>query len=278
MEDNAWPLAGFTVGVTAERKAGELASLLQRRGARVILAPAMHTVALPEDGELAAATAEVLAAPVDVVVAMTGVGFRGWLEAAEYNGERENLVAHLRSAELVARGAKARGAIRGAGLRHTWTAPGETSMEILEYLLGAGVDGKRVVVQVHGDPMTGFRQRLRAAGAEVVAVAVYRWTDPVDLGPLDRLIAEVIAGEVDALPLTSAPAAANLLDRAERLGRGERFREALRERVFLACVGPVTAAPIAEAALPYAMPQRARTASLVRLLEEALPARARARG
>lgn len=278
MEDNARPLAGFTVGVTAERKAEELASLLERRGARVIRAPAMHTVPLPEDGELAAATAEVLAAPVDVAIAMTGVGFRGWLEAAEYNGDLERLVTCLRSAKLVARGAKARGAIRGAGLRDAWTAPGENSVEILEYLLGEGVDGKRVVVQVHGDRMIAFRQRLREAGADVVMVAVYRWTDPVDLGALDRLIAEVIAGEVDALPLTSAPAAANLLDRAERIGRGERFREALRDRVFLACVGPVTAAPIAGAALPYAMPERARTASLVRLVVDELPARPRARG
>jgi uroporphyrinogen-III synthase len=274
VEDNARPLAGFTVGVTAERKAEELASLLGRRGARVICAPAMHTVALPEDGELATATAEVLAGPVDFAVAMTGVGFRGWLEAADYSGVRDRLVAHLRRAKLVARGAKARGAIRGAGLKETWTAPSELSAEILEYLLDEGVVGKRVVVQVHGDPMTGFRQRLRQSGADVIAVTVYRWTDPVDLAALDRLIDGVIAGEVDALPLTSAPAATNLLDRAERVGRGEQLREVLRTQVLVACVGPVTAAPIAEADIPYALPERARTASLVRLLADALPDRA----
>lgn len=256
------------MGVTAERKAKDLASLLERRGARVILAPAMHTVPLPEDGELAAATVEVLAAPVDFAVAMTGVGFRGWLEAAECS---ERLVAHLRQARLLARGAKARGAIRGAGLAEAWTAPGEQSAEILDYLLREGVEGKRVVVQVHGDPMTGFRVRLREAGADVVAVPVYRWTDPVDLAALDRLIDEVIAGKVSALPLTSAPAAANLLDRAERTGRGERFREALRHRTFVACVGPVTAGPIAVAGIPYAIPERSRTASLVRLLVDRLP-------
>lgn len=278
MEDLAHPLAGFTVGVTAERKAEELASLLQRRGAQVFVAPAMHTVALSEDGELTAATAKVLAAPVDFAVAMTGVGFLGWLEAAECSGARERLVAHLGRARLLARGAKARGAIRGSGLTEAWTAPNEQSAEILEYLLDEGVRGKRVVVQVHGDPMTAFRRRLRASGADVISVTVYRWTDPVDLAALDLLIDKVITGAVDALPLTSAPAAANLLDRAERIGRGENFREALSHGVLVACVGPVTAAPIAEAGIPYTMPERARTGSLVRLLVDELNDRAPRRG
>jgi uroporphyrinogen-III synthase len=263
-------LRGFTVGVTAERKADELGALLARRGAHVLYGTAMHTVPLPEDGELAAATREVLAAPVDFAVAVTGVGFRGWLEAAEHNGVGERLVAHLGSARLLARGAKARGAVRAAGLADPWTAASEENAEVLEHLLAQGVSGKRVALQVHGQPMTDFQEQLRDAGAEVVAVPVYRWTDPQDLGPLDHLIHAVGAGEVDALPFTSAPAASNLLDRAERLGDAA-FFESLRSRVFLACVGPVTAAPIAAAGLRYVMPERARTASLVRLLVEQLP-------
>ncbi|WP_460957800.1 uroporphyrinogen-III synthase [Parasphingorhabdus pacifica] len=273
--DSDQPLRGFTVGITAARKADEIGALLTRRGARVLQGAAMRTVPLPEDGELAEATRQVLAAPVDVVVVTTGVGFRGWLESAEQNGVGESLVSHLAGAELLARGAKARGAIRGAGLRETWTTPSEESAEILGYLRETGVAGKRVAVQVHGDPMHEFRDALRAAGADVVAVPVYRWTDPVDLDALDRLIDAVIAGEVDALPFTSAPAAANLLGRADRTGRGEALLESLRERVFLACVGPVTAAPIERAGLPYEVPERARTASLVKLVAERLPARVR---
>ncbi|MGP4019180.1 uroporphyrinogen-III synthase [Saccharopolyspora sp. 5N708] len=264
-------LSGFTVGVTAERKAAEIGELFARRGARVLYGAAMHTVPLPEDGELAAAIEAVLAAPVDYVVAITGVGFRGWIEAAQLGGLGDRLLAHLRSAEVVARGAKARGAVRGAGLVESWTSPAEESAEVLAYLLEQRVEGKRIVVQVHGDPMLGFREALRAAGAEVVPVTVYRWTDPVDLAALDRLIDAVLRGEVDALPLTSAPAATNLLARADRTGCGAQFREALRDKVFIACVGPVTAAPIDAAGLPYVMPERARTVSLVRLVADELP-------
>ncbi|RCW42830.1 uroporphyrinogen-III synthase [Halopolyspora algeriensis] len=269
------PLKGYTVGITAERKAGDLEALLTRRGASVLRGAAMHTVPLPEDGELSAATAAVLAAPVDFVVVTTGTGFRGWLEAADSSGAGARLLEHLRPARLLARGAKARGAIRGAGLAVEWSAPSEESTEVLHHLLQHDLEGKRVVVQVHGNPMLEFQQALREAGAEVVPVTVYRWTDPLDLDALDRLIGAIVAGEIDALPFTSAPAAANLLDRAERIGKGASLREAMRSRVLLACVGPVTAAPIAEVGLPYSMPERARTAALVRLLAEELPARGR---
>lgn len=264
------PLSGVTIGVTAERKADEFAALLTRRGAHVVLGPSMHTVPLPEDGELAAATTEVLSGPVDFVVAVTGVGFRGWVEAADHNGVGDRLRELLRSATLLARGAKARGAVRGVGLADPWTAPTEESTEILEYLLASGVTGKRVVVQVHGDPMAEFCERLAQAGAEVVAVPVYRWTDPVDPAPLDALIDAVIAGEVDALPFTSAPAAANLFGRADRTERGAALRVAMRERVLVASVGPVTAKPLEAEDVPYSMSERARTASLVTLLETRL--------
>ena len=77
------PLRGYTVAVTAARRTEELGALLDRRGARVVHAPAIRIVPLSDDAELVAATRQVLASPVDLVVATTGVGFRGWLEAAE---------------------------------------------------------------------------------------------------------------------------------------------------------------------------------------------------
>ena len=50
------PLTGRTVAVTAERKAEEIAAAFARRGARVLRAPAIRTVPLESDGELAEAT------------------------------------------------------------------------------------------------------------------------------------------------------------------------------------------------------------------------------
>src|SRR4051794_21063954 len=76
------PLRGYTVAVTAARRREELGALLDRRGARVVHAPAIRIVPLADDSELLAATRAVLAAPADLVVAAAGGGPRGGLGAA----------------------------------------------------------------------------------------------------------------------------------------------------------------------------------------------------
>ena len=98
------PLSGFTVAVTADRRRDELAALLERRGARVVLAPALRIVPLSDDVELRATTASLVDSPPDVVVACTGIGLRGWLEAAEGWGLAERLKMVVGNAYLVARG------------------------------------------------------------------------------------------------------------------------------------------------------------------------------
>jgi uroporphyrinogen-III synthase len=86
------PLAGFTVGVTAARRREELSALLERRGARVVYAPAIRLVPLADDTELLDATREILARPVDDVIVTSAVGFRAWLETADGWGLHEDLV------------------------------------------------------------------------------------------------------------------------------------------------------------------------------------------
>ena len=75
-------LAGFTVGVTAARRADELGALLQRRGAAVLHAPALRIVQLADDSELLAATKDLIDQAPDVVVEKNTTGVRGWGEAA----------------------------------------------------------------------------------------------------------------------------------------------------------------------------------------------------
>ncbi|MFJ8018083.1 uroporphyrinogen-III synthase [Streptomyces sp. NPDC096339] len=269
------PLAGFTVGVTAARRADELIALLRRRGAAVVHAPALRIVPLADDSELLASTKELIGCAPDVVVATTAIGFRGWIEAADGWGIGEELLERLRAAELLARGPKVKGAIRAAGLVETWSPDSESLAEVLERLLSAGVAGRRIALQLHGEPLPGFVEALRAGGAEVVVVPVYRWMAPEDLAPLDRLLDAVIGGAVDAVSFTSAPAAASLLSRAEERGVRETLLRALRGGVVSACVGPVTALPLQAAGVDTVQPERFRLGPLVQLLCQELPGRAK---
>ncbi|MGU3431498.1 uroporphyrinogen-III synthase [Actinomycetes bacterium M1A6_2h] len=274
------PLAGYTVGVTAARRADEFATLLARRGASVVHAPAIRIIPLADDTELERVTREIVDAPPDIAVATTGIGFRGWIEAADGWGRAEELVSALGATRLLARGPKAKGAIRAADLREEWSPASESSAEVLDHLLEEGVEGKRVAVQLHGattewEPIPDFCEVLRCAGAAVIPVPVYRWTPPTDQAPMDRMIESMIAGDLDAVTFTSAPAVASMLMRAKSNGVLEPFLQSMRGRVLAACVGPVTAAPLEALSVATTAPTRARLGALARHVTDELPRRTR---
>jgi uroporphyrinogen-III synthase len=275
------PLTGYTIGITAARRREEFAVALQRRGAKVLSGPAIQIVPLADDSELRAATRRCLDVPLDFVIATTGIGFRGWMEAADAWGLADELTGAIAAAAILARGPKARGAIRACGLREQWSPESESSSEVLEHLISRrGLDGKRIAVQLHGEPLPDVVQTLRMAGAEVIEVPVYRWVPPEDIAPLQRLIQAVASAASntasaapDAVAFTSAPAAASFIAAARELGCWEQVRVALLGPVIPACVGPVTAGPFQKESIPVVQPDRGRLGALVREITEQVPAR-----
>lgn len=269
------PLAGYTVGVTAARRREELGAALERRGARVLYGPAIRIVPLADDTQLLDATRRCLAAPPDYVIATTGIGFRGWLDAADSWGLGESLSETLRAGAIFTRGPKARGAVRAGGLREAWSPESESSAEVLDHLLtGYELAGRRVAVQLHGEPLTELIDALRAAGAEVIEVPVYRWMPPADEAPLQRVVEAAATGSLDCLTFTSAPAATNFLRTAEAIGCAPQLLAALKGPVLCVAVGSTTAAPLLHADVPVVQPARFRLGALVREVIEQLPARA----
>src|SRR4029450_270639 len=84
MSEPDWaPLTGFRVAVASARRADELSTLLERPGATVTRAAAIAMVPLPDDDELRAHTKALIDLPPDIVIATTGIGFRGWVDAAD---------------------------------------------------------------------------------------------------------------------------------------------------------------------------------------------------
>jgi len=266
-----------TVGVTADRRADEQALLLERLGLRVVLGPVLGTVMVTEGGPLRDVTASLISRPPDYVVANTGIGVRSWLAAAESWGQTDALLGALRHTRIAARGPKAVGALRSAGLDVWWRAPTEQLGTVIDHLLAEPLEGARIAVQLHGEDSPESVSALRAAGAEVLEIPVYRWTVPADDAPALRLIASVCEGRIDAVTFTSAPAVRNLLDLASGVGLAGDLLAALNGPVLVACVGPVCAGAAHEQGIvDVAVPEHWRLGALVRLVADELDRRAEA--
>jgi uroporphyrinogen-III synthase len=258
-------LDGCTIVIAVDRRSSELAAALERHGAQVRHAPALTIVPHIDDDALIAATRELIAQRPDVVVATTGVGFRGWMEAADEAGLLDELHEALDRAQIVARGPKARGAIQQAGLTADWVAESETSAELGEFLLAEGVSGRRVAVQHHGSGADGLDEIFERAGADVVSLTVYRWGPPPDPAAVSRSVVAAAQGEVDAVLFTSAPGAAEWLAAARHEGVLEAIVDREVEgRLLMASVGPITAGPLLDAGLQPLIAERGRLGSLVR--------------
>ncbi len=270
------PLTGYRIAVTSARRSEELCALLSRHGGEVFAAPAISMIALPDDDELHSNTEALIGNSPDILVAHTGIGFRGWVAAAEGWGLATELIDSLSSTRVISRGPKATGALRAAGLREEWSPESESSHEVLEYLLDSGVDGKRIAVQLHGaadgwDPFPEFLGGLRAAGAEVVPIRVYRW-NPVPLGgEFDQLVTGIARRQFDAVSFTSAPAAVAVLERSRDLDIEDQVLAAFRSSVHAMCVGPVTSRPLIRHGVPTSSPERMRLGALARHIAEELP-------
>lgn len=259
-------LAGRTVLIAADRRSTDFAGALERRGARVLIGPAMRNVPLEDDAELLASTRVLIEKRPDIVVVTTGVGFRGWLTAAQTAGIGSQLREVLGSARLLARGPKSAGAIQAAELDVDWVAESETSREICEHLLSLGVSGQRIAVQHHGAGADGLDTALAHAGADVVSLVVYRWGPPKDPQALAETLAATARGEVDVVAFTSAPGTEEWFAAAERAGVRDAIVDRFKTAMIAAAVGPVTAVPLQERGITPIVPERFRLGALARLI------------
>lgn len=267
------PLEGFTVGITASRRRDELRKAFEKRGAKVVIGSSIEIVPLERDNELRAVSQKCISAKLDYVVATTGIGFRGWMEAADGWGMGGELRRSIADAKLLARGPKARGSIRASGLTELWTPSSESMSEVLDYLLQHRVEGKTIAIQQHGEPQDDVAEVLLGAGANVVNVPVYRWILPQDLSEVKRLVSMTIAGQIDCITFTSAPAVLGLIEVAVQMELEEQLLLSLRTVCMPVCVGPVCSAPLQRRGVTPVTPDRSRLGAMIHTVADELPRR-----
>jgi uroporphyrinogen-III synthase len=258
-------LEGCRIVLTADRRTAEITAAFERHGASVMKAPALTIVPHADDETLVARTRDLIANPPDVIVATTGIGFRAWMEVADEAGLAPDLERVLEGARIIARGAKARGAVQQAGFAVAWVPGTETAAELGERLVDEGVTGCRVAVQHHGSGADGLDELFLAHGAAVVSLTVYRWGPPADPQAVRASALAAAAGSVDAVVFTSGPAAHEWIQSARECGALDRIRaRAERGELMMAAVGPATAEPLREQSVAAFIAERGRLGSLIR--------------
>jgi uroporphyrinogen-III synthase len=263
-------LRGFRIGVTSDRRSADLIAALERRGAHVVHAPALKIAPHDQDRQLIAETHEVIRSRPELVLITTGYGMRRWFEVADAAGLGPELSAVLDQARIMARGPKALGAVRAAGLEATTPGTRDTTAAMVDKIIDEGLTRQRVALQQHGYTDQAQLDRLREISSSVLTITPYRWAGPDQNDKVSRLVELAADRQLDAVTFTSAPGADATLSAAKAIGRQGDLVDAMRAAVVAAAVGPVTAGPLIEVGIEPIQPDRSRLGALIRLVSEYL--------
>ncbi|CAH8717931.1 uroporphyrinogen-III synthase [Paenibacillus thiaminolyticus] len=257
-------LEGKTIVITGPRKAEEMSALVRKQGGTPWVRPMQGTM-LEGFERLEAEVDRLLEAPVSLAVWTTGMGLDRLVEAAREAGKEEAFLRKMTEMKHAARGYKTVNALKRIGIAPAVRDDDGSTAGLLRSLdaSGTGLAGRLVSLQLHGDPAPALVQYFKQAGADTMELMPYRHTPPPE-DVLRQLAGELLAGEVDAVAMTSAPQARFLFDYAKRNGLTERLLEVFANRTWMAAVGKVTAAAIAEAGVQRIMiPEEERMGALI---------------
>jgi uroporphyrinogen III methyltransferase/synthase len=229
-EDIAWfenrPLFGVRIVVTrATAIPGTLSSLLRAKGADVIEAPSTEIEAL-DSAAIDAAVQDIGTYDWLVLTSVTGVRFFG--EALTRAGLDARALFGLNIAVI---GPSTARALRDIGLSADLVPERFVAESLLEAMAAAGVGGERVLIATADDARALLPDGLRALGAEVHVVEMYR-SRLITSGPdVEGLRAAIDDGEIAAVTFTSASTVSGFV---AQVGE-ERAR-----KVRAISIGPVT--------------------------------------
>jgi uroporphyrinogen decarboxylase len=233
--------AGLRIASLESRQADEIARLIEKFHGQPFVSPSMREVPLEKNAEAVDFAHRLITGGIDVMIFLTGVGFRHLLNAVEKHVDRQRYLHSLADIVTICRGPKPVAAMAEVGLKPTHkVAEPNTWRELLATIdAGIPIANQQVALQEYGISNRSLIAGLEARGAKVVQVKVYQWDLPVDAAPLENNVRAIAALERDVVLFTSAHQVVNLLRVAEKLGIGESLHEGLKQSVVCS-IGPTT--------------------------------------
>jgi uroporphyrinogen-III synthase len=258
-------LQGKRIALLEGRMQGELANLVRRHGGIPYSVPALREEALDCREQVATFLDRLGRGAFQVVVCLTGVGVTALVREAEGLGRRVELLEGLNGVTTVCRGPKPVAALHRQGVTVTIQvqAPYTTS-ELLQAMAGLALQGKGVALLHYGERNVALAEALQTQGAHLDELCLYEWLLPTSLEPLQALVRELIARQVDALAFTSQVQIRHLWHVATKLGLAEALTQAFHTQLIVAVVGPTCAAALtALGVTPHVVPTHPKMGPMV---------------
>ena len=220
---------GLAVASFESRRADDMVRLIQRSGGIPHVSPSMREVAIVENREAVDFAKAVMTGEIDLVIFMTGVGFRHLIGAVERQVDLQRFLATLSDIVTIARGPKPVVAMKEHGLAPTHLIPSpNTWREVLtEIDKHIHVANQNIGLQEYGKTNASLIAGLEARGATVKRVRVYDWDFPENIELLKTNVHALAAREIDVVLFTSANQLIHLMQLATQMELADEVRNRL---------------------------------------------------
>jgi uroporphyrinogen-III synthase len=263
---------GLRVLSLESRRAETMEQMIRRHGGDPFVAPSVREIPFDQNEEVWSWAARLIAGEFDMIVLMTGVGLTYLRDAVVERYSQETFARALRSVTTVSRGPKPVAVLHALDVKPGIVIPEPNTWKEIVPVIAARSE-RRITIQEYGRPNPEFAAALTDLGAQVTPIAIYRWTLPEDLGPLQEAVRRIAGRECDVVIFTTSIQLVHLLEVAEQTGRAEQVRQALREDLVVASVGPVMNASLAHNGIePDIIPTHPKMGNLIRAASESAAA------
>jgi uroporphyrinogen-III synthase len=264
-------LRGLRVLTLESRRSDLVEKLIVEQGGECFNAPSVRERPLEANPQVIQFAKELIAGHYDMVIFTTGVGTRYLVEALAVSGLAESFIEALRRVPIVSRGPKPAAVLNDMGLSVSVNVPEpNTWREVLDAT--AHLNFRSVAVQEYGMPNPELIMVLRARGASVTPVTIYRWDLPEDLAPLEQAVQRICNRWCHAVVFLSSVQLTNLLRIAERTSMRDAVLLAFQQDIVTVSIGPVmTDALIREGLRPDFAPKHPKLGVCIRQFAEQAP-------
>ncbi|OIJ15608.1 uroporphyrinogen-III synthase [Anaerobacillus arseniciselenatis] len=259
---NCVSLKGKKVVLAASRKLEEMSLLVEKQGGVPVVRSLQGTVLLAGD-EVELGLRKLITEGADVFIFTTGIGFDTLVNISEKLGVKNQFLQTIEKSDVAARGYKTVAALKKIGVNPLAVDEDGTTAGLIRALNDYDFEGKKVVVQLHGDRVPKLIEFLQCKGAIVEQILPYQHIAP-NTETVEMLCKEIIALEVQAVCFTTAIQVRSLFDFAKRNNFKEGIDRAFQQDVLAVAVGKVTAEALREeGVVNYIAPQLERMGAMI---------------
>lgn len=231
-------LNGARVALLESRHSGTMANLVELYGGRPYAVPALREAPVdsPRIDQLVGGIAR---GRFSTVIFQTGVAAQRLFDEADRREMLADVIDRLARCTTVVRGPKPAAVLGRFGVKATVKIEEPyTTRELLGKLSAIDIDRKYVALLHYGERNSELSLVLRTRGARLAEFLLYEWCLPLDMLPLQTMVRDLIAGNVDAIAFTNQIQIRHLNVVAEEMGLADELACALTRSVVVASIGP----------------------------------------